>query len=113
MSHSLRLSPNATQIFGTAMTTAQFIQVTPAWLAYPAALWLMSTIFLAGTIYHSKSSGAPLWKSSSLALLTSRDSNNDLRSEQEVVQAFKHTGMQLRDNGYGWQLVQHKDTPIR
>jgi len=109
----MRLSPNATEIFGTAMTTTQFIQVSASWLAYPAALWLMSTIFLIGTIYHSRSSGAPLWKSSSLALLTSKDPNNDLRSEQEVVQAFKNTGMQLRDNGYGWQLVQNQATPIR
>lgn len=109
----MRLAPNGTRIFGKATASAQFIDVSAQWLAYPAALWLMSTIFLIGTISHSRASGAPLWKSSSLALLTSRDPNNDLRSEYEVTQAFKHTGMQLRDNGYGWQLVQHGGGTVR
>jgi hypothetical protein len=109
----MRQTPNASTILGTATATAQFIEVNSQWLAYPAALWLMSTIFLIGTIYHSRSSGAPLWKSSSLALLSSQNSNNDLRSEHEVTQAYKHTGMQLKDNGYGWQLVRHESAPAR
>jgi hypothetical protein len=109
----MRQTPNASTILGTATATAQFIEVNAQWLAYPAALWLMSTIFLFGTISHSRSNGTPLWKSSPLALLASRDPNNDLRSEHEVTQAYKHIGMQLKDNGYGWQLVQHASAPAR
>ena len=109
----MRNAPSASRILGRATATAQFIDVNAQWLAYPAALWLMSTVFLIGTIHHSRSSGAPLWKSSPLALLTSRDPNNGLRSEYEVTQALKHTGMQLKDTGYGWQLVQHDGGTVK
>ncbi|KAH6678192.1 hypothetical protein B0J14DRAFT_316769 [Halenospora varia] len=69
MTNRIRLSPNAVQVNGTEWNSVVYIQVHWVWLILPVAVVLMTTVFLVLTIISNRRLKAPLWKSSTLALL--------------------------------------------
>jgi hypothetical protein len=69
MSIRVRTGPNSTVVVGHALHDDTFIQVQWLWLIFPASTVLLAVIFLALTMLRSARADAPIWKSSSLAML--------------------------------------------
>jgi hypothetical protein len=103
----MRTAPNTTSkpVIGTAWETKQFIKTDLRWLSLPAAVWLISTAVLFGTLWRTKDSGVPVWKSSPLVLLQCMFSNNGLGWRTEAEKQAEDSCVKLRQSGRGWQLV--------
>jgi hypothetical protein len=65
MTNSIRTGPNATEVYGTVEVSEQHIKVRWAWMILPAALVLLSVIFLTATMVLGSRKCAG-WKSSAL-----------------------------------------------
>jgi hypothetical protein len=69
MSIRVRTGPNSTLAAGQALHDDTFIQIQWLWLIFPASNVLFAVIFLTLTMWRSARADAPIWKSSSLAML--------------------------------------------
>jgi hypothetical protein len=65
----VRTGRNWTTVAGTVLTPVTHVQVTWAWLAFPAALACLTLMLLLATILQSHGQDQAIWKSSTLALL--------------------------------------------
>ena len=54
---------------GIAYETETYVKVRWAWFAYPAALVVLSVVYLVGTIAETTGRGVWIWKGSCLAML--------------------------------------------
>ncbi|OQV09276.1 hypothetical protein CLAIMM_13412 [Cladophialophora immunda] len=88
------------------------ISINWPWLALPAALMLLSVLFLGLTVAQSSRPGsAGVWKSSPLALLwhgfeapqPTSPASDDLKTLETMS---KNMSVQLRQTALGWKLVQ-------
>lgn len=70
ITNNLRSRTNgAEKVEGVAWTNVVFIEIRWAWLSLPLALLMGSLILLCATIWKSRKSRLPAWKSSALAAL--------------------------------------------
>jgi hypothetical protein len=69
MSMRIRTGPNSTLAVGQAFHDDTFIQVAWLWIIFPASMVFFAIILLILTIWRSVRAQAPVWKSSSLAML--------------------------------------------
>jgi hypothetical protein len=69
MSIRVRTGPNSTLAVGQALHDDNFIQVQWLWIIFPASTVFFGLILLILTIWRSARAQAPIWKSSSLAML--------------------------------------------
>ena len=103
------VSPATEKAVGTAFGTEAYVRVAWAWLSLPVTLVLLSFLFLVAAIVQTAGRKAPVWKSSSLAVMF-----QGLRELPEGSQG-KVSGMERlaegmrvrleRDGGGGWRLV--------
>ncbi|KAI9738284.1 MAG: hypothetical protein M1834_008782 [Cirrosporium novae-zelandiae] len=106
------ISDNMGPANGTVYENATCVHVRWGWIALPAALLLLTIIFLLLTIIQTSLDGPGLvWKSSTLALLfngldtNTRQSYGPVLSLKEVKAAAGTATVQLRETGDGWRLV--------
>ena len=97
------MSDQGTNVSGTAWSKAPYITVNFIWLTYPAIVFLMVTMFLFATTMQSRNT--PLWKSSALALLYSRDADEGVRSASERENISKRTSSRLERTGTRHRLI--------
>jgi hypothetical protein len=90
---------------GTAWQTKQYINIDLTWLALPTVVWLMSTCVLFITLWETKNTDVPSWKSSSIVLLQCMLTDNGLGRSKKVGKQSADRHGQLQQNGNGWQLV--------
>lgn len=102
-SDSFRTASSAEQVNGTAWTTERIIEVDPLWLAMPGSLWFITTVFLFTTIWLSRKNDAPIWKSSTLAVLKRMDSSN-VSTLKDMQKDGERKTVRLFSGGEGWQL---------
>ncbi|KAL9106724.1 MAG: hypothetical protein Q9227_008293 [Pyrenula ochraceoflavens] len=103
---------------GTAHYLEVYIAVRWAWLAFPAALILLTAIFLSLTIASSARSDTPAWKCSPLPLLfhgldqqaEKKDSATALREVYQMEQLASEMQVQLKDEDRYLRL-ERSDTP--
>lgn len=114
---------NSAPATGTALVAQTCIHVRWPWLALPASLLLLSSLFLISTMLQTRSPGDQVgkaWKSSPLALLFHGFSNEDQRNmgrfDSVGVMSKKAKAMrvQLIWGEQGWKfndVVEGKDSP--
>ena len=102
---------------GTAWATETFVHVRWGWFALPAAMVILSLIFLIGSIVETSYREVPVWKASNIAVLFHGQSM-DLKDPRDIaVTELSQMGdqarainVQLEKNGEGrWELVQKTD----
>ncbi|KAF4876379.1 hypothetical protein CGCSCA1_v004541 [Colletotrichum siamense] len=87
------------------------VHVNWAWLSLPAAMVLLTAVFLALTVIQTSFSDRPPWKSSMLATLfngldeKTKDAAGPVMSLQEMQVAADTTNMQLKMTQGGFRLV--------
>lgn len=104
----MRTAPNNAKsnlAIGTTWESKQYIEADLRWLAFPAAVWLLSTWVLFFTLWKTKDGSVPIWKSSSLVLLQCMLADNGLGSSREVEKNGENSRVRLRKSGKSWQLV--------
>jgi hypothetical protein len=104
----MRTAPNnngSNLMHGTAWQTKQYIITDLTWLALPTVVWLMSTCVLFLTLWETKNTNVPSWKSSSIVLLQCIFADNRLGRSKMVEKQSADQHGQLEQNGNGWQLV--------
>lgn len=104
----MRTAPNNAKsnlIIGTTWVSKQYIEADLRWLAFPAAVWLLSTWVLFTTLWKTRDRSVPIWKSSSLVLLQCMLADNGLGSSREVEKNGEDSLVRLRKTRKGWQLV--------
>ena len=69
MTNAIRTAQNSTMISGTALGPETYVRVNWPWLILPIMTVLLANAFLAISIFVNARDHAPIWKSSSLALL--------------------------------------------
>lgn len=96
-------------VFGTAYSMEVFIHVRWEWLALHVALLVISSVFLITVIQISYRERAPVWKSSSLALLFHGIDEGErlgpLDDIQEMELRAKNMEVTLGDREAGYKLV--------
>lgn len=103
MSRALRTDSTLT---GFVVESRTVISVRWAWLAYPAAMWVLSVVFLAATIGKSARAwarGLEYWGSSSLAIMAVGAMEEGVR--MWVVGGGERDGMEKRASGVRARLV--------
>lgn len=96
---------------GTVWENQTCVHVKWAWLTLPAALVLLTIVFLLLTIVQTNMSKGLVWKSSMLAVLfnglseETRNSPRTVVSLQEMTAAADATTIQLRETSDGYRLV--------
>ncbi|KAF1937071.1 hypothetical protein EJ02DRAFT_477847 [Clathrospora elynae] len=79
-----------------------FIDVTYYWMFLPTAIYLVITIFLFSTIFTSRKTETPLWKSSPLVLLRAMNRSNSMQKLGQVEDDAKNTRVLLQHMGDHW-----------
>ncbi|KAM0255276.1 hypothetical protein ACHAQJ_005931 [Trichoderma viride] len=84
------------------------IRINWPWLAFPAALIIMSMLLLCLTVFTAmESSSAGVWKSSTLALLWHGfDIPQAAPESADMEDVARNMHMRLIETGIGWKLVQ-------
>lgn len=77
----------------------------------PATLYVLITVFFFSTFVKTWNTKAPIWKSSSLALLYSSDPQNGRMSRKDAEKTAKVTSMKLDNTGTTWHLRDATRTP--
>jgi len=107
MSTRIRTGPNATLATGQALRDETFIEVQWLWIILPAATVFCAVLFLVLTMWRSARADAPVWMSSSLAMLLHDMTGYygaerfDAKSEMESV-AKKVSVRLVRGNSDRW-----------
>ena len=99
---------------GLAMKTETYVKVRWAWFAYPAAVLVLSLVYLAGTIIESTQRDVDIWKSSNIALLFHGKVMGLEKPKEITVEAMSRMGPTaaaievelVQTDGRGWMLVQ-------
>ena len=105
----LRRNPLGHEYFpGTTFVDDQFIDVNFAWLALPIALWVIVTILLVSTIWHTVRMRLPSWKTSSLPYLESQVVGNRIRTRNDMKKSAKDSSTQLKATTLAWHLERAK-----
>ncbi|KAF2192420.1 hypothetical protein K469DRAFT_554810 [Zopfia rhizophila CBS 207.26] len=93
MTNAMRTAGSSAVVFGTTWTTESFIEVSPACLAMSGALYLCITVFLFTTVWRTRTSDAPIWKSSPLVLLHCMSADNQLGSNKVMKESARSTSV--------------------
>lgn len=78
------LSASNTTHLGTVMLSETYLNVRWWWIIYPSVLQLASAVLLLSTIWYSHRIGAPLWKSSLLAIYYHQIEDLGLKGDTSV-----------------------------
>lgn len=105
------ISNNVGPVRGTVFGNQTCVHVNWAWLSLPAALVLLTIIFLVLTIIQTNMKDGVIWKSSMLAVLFSgfdestRNSAGTMVSLKKMTAAADSATIQLKETADGYRLV--------
>ena len=102
----IRASSNGTSSIGDAWEQRAYVHVSWAWLALPAAIVALTTVFLVASIIFSLEKSQLVWKSSALALLFHRlqgwgEMELNKRTQKDMEEAAKDWRVHLIDDSEG------------
>ncbi|KAL8703517.1 MAG: hypothetical protein Q9201_003302 [Fulgogasparrea decipioides] len=111
MSNAMRtVSDLPGNVSGTSSSFEVYIEIQWAWMIVPIAAVVLSLIFLLSTIYLSRRSKIPAWKSSLLAHLSSlntemRKDVGGMREPLSMKNRAKSLNVRLEADDRQWQIV--------
>lgn len=91
-------------VAGTAWRHESYVSIEYPWLAVPAFLWLLTAVCWLSTVWMTRKSGAPVWKSSLLAALESRRRGNLGTTTHNIHTAAEQRYAQLHQDEVSWTL---------
>ncbi|KAL8666618.1 MAG: hypothetical protein Q9168_007445 [Polycauliona sp. 1 TL-2023] len=111
MSNALRTSTDVPDVVkGTSSSFQVYIEIEWTWMIVPIITVILSLVFLLLTIYSSRQSRIPAWKSSLLAVLfglgsDTRSGLGVLGPPKEMEAKAKDKNVRLESAGGQWQIV--------
>ncbi|MCJ1229317.1 hypothetical protein MMC12_005982 [Toensbergia leucococca] len=113
MTNTLRSGNWSEIVNGTSYSQVNYVKVRWPWLIVPAAVLLLSLLFLVATMRQSSQMNVKPWKTSTLATLQGLSGalHNELGSldtESRMEEEAERRLVQLKKENNGWRLVEHK-----
>ena len=111
LTNALRQGVFGEAVIGNTTSVEIQLEVSWAWLSFPAALIILTFVFLMSTMIKSKRNGIPPWKSSVNASLfhglTAEHQGHRVKMDEPLAmeRRAKEVRMQLVETQNGWQLV--------
>ena len=98
---------------GTALETETYVKVRWAWFSYPAALIVLSLVYLLGTIIETTHRDILIWKSSNLAMLFHGRSLEMNKSDRGPVNALSQLSERAKDINVELVQIDEEDWKLR
>lgn len=102
INNAMRTASSSTIVNGTAWESKPSYKLQPAWLAFPAVLYVAITGLLILTIAENRRSNAPVWKNSVLGLLRALDGDETGRAKSTMEKKARETTLQLNEVENVW-----------
>lgn len=101
----MRTANSSTIISGAAWETVPFVRLEPYWLAMPAFIWASITLLLLCTILENRRAHVPIWKHTTLGLLSSLKGEEQGKLRNNAKEDAKHSAMYLAETSGFWKFA--------